>query len=97
MRANLSSDSGFLKVVDDTTGAIVATSIHSYNPEPPKAYPGLSKEGRAGEDDQEYAQHLRVERNALLSRVFAQLQGPVTGMSFECHGTAWYWMLTMVV
>lgn len=79
IKSHLPDPSHFLKVVDEGTGSIVATSICLYNSEPPKTLPGLTGNPWKTEDDREYAYHLKRERDALLLRVFAPLQGPVTG------------------
>lgn len=80
IRKHLPDPNHFLKVVDESTGLVVATSVAFYNQIPPKTLSGLSGDAWANEDDRNYAQHLRSERNAVLLRVFAGLKGPVTGM-----------------
>lgn len=81
LRKHLANPDHFLKVVDESTGDIVATSVAFYSQEPPKMLSGLSGDAWSNDDDRSYAQHLRKERNALLLRAFAALQGPVTGMT----------------
>lgn len=71
----------FLKVVDEH-GTMAASGVSMHYPSPPVTLSGPGKMWNNPED-QDYAEHMRSERNNLLLRIFADMKGPVIGMSIN--------------
>lgn len=67
----------FLKVTEKDHSTPLGVVMSARHDEPPTSFPiGLEEVPFASQDDREYAEHLRSERNKLVLRTFAEVDYP---------------------